>query len=143
MQNYHAQLTNAGIRPSVQRMAVYSYLCEHPVHPTVETLYKKLSPDYPTLSKTTIYNTLKLFEEKHLVQSVKIEDDRLRFDAEARPHLHFKCEQCGKVFDIFDEKDISDYTMKCSNVLPHGFSMKKLETNIWGICADCAKKTEK
>ena len=66
MKNYHTTLSEAGVRPSVQRVAVYSYLCEHPVHPTVETLYASLSPEYPTLSKTTIYNTLKLFEEKKL-----------------------------------------------------------------------------
>ena len=76
MKNYHTTLSEAGVRPSVQRVAVYSYLCEHPVHPTVETLYASLSPEYPTLSKTTIYNTLKLFEEKKLVHSLKIEDDK-------------------------------------------------------------------
>jgi len=62
--NYHTRLNAVGIRPSVQRVAVYAYLCEHPVHPTVETVYSALSSDYPTLSKTTIYNTLRLFEEK-------------------------------------------------------------------------------
>ena len=114
MKNYHTTLSEAGVRPSVQRVAVYSYLCEHPVHPTVETLYASLSPEYPTLSKTTIYNTLKLFEEKNLVHSLKIEDDKLRYDADIRPHIHFKCEKCGKVFDVFDDTNIADYTLRIS-----------------------------
>ena len=129
MKNYHTTLSEAGVRPSVQRVAVYSYLCEHPVHPTVETLYASLSPEYPTLSKTTIYNTLKLFEEKNLVHSLKIEDDKLRYDADIRPHIHFKCEKCGKVFDVFDDTNIADYTLKT-----------KMQTNMWGICRDCAKR---
>jgi len=138
--NYHTRLNAAGIRPSVQRVAVYAYLCEHPVHPTVDTVYSALAPDYPTLSKTTIYNTLKLFEGKKLVQSIKIEDDKLRYDADTTPHLHFKCERCGRVFDIFADRDLSSYILKCSDLLPEGFFMKKIQTNIWGMCADCAKE---
>ena len=56
---YQTILADAGIRPSIQRIAVYGYLCEHPVHPDVETVYDALNPIYPTLSKTTVYNTLK------------------------------------------------------------------------------------
>ena len=130
MKNYHTTLSEAGVRPSVQRVAVYSYLCEHPVHPTVETLYASLSPEYPTLSKTTIYNTLKLFEEKKLVRSLKIEDDKLRYDADIRPHLHFKCEKCGKVFDVFDDANIADYMLKSTDALPQGFVMTKMQTNM-------------
>ena len=140
MKNYHTTLSEAGVRPSVQRVAVYSYLCEHPVHPTVETLYASLSPEYPTLSKTTIYNTLKLFEEKKLVHSLKIEDDKLRYDADVRPHIHFKCEKCGKVFDVFDDANIADYMLKCTDALPEGFAMTKMQTNMWGVCRDCAKR---
>src|SRR5574344_177537 len=142
-ENYHTRLDGAGIRPSVQRVAVYSFLCEHPVHPTVETVYAALSPEYPTLSKTTIYNTLKLFEEKKLVQTIKIEDDKLRYDADVTPHLHFKCEKCGRVFDIFDDKNLPDYEEKCRGLLPDGFFMSKMQTNLWGICSDCAASEEK
>ena len=57
--NYSQKLNDAGIRPSVQRVAIYAYLCQHPVHPDIETIYADLAPDYATLSKTTVYNTLK------------------------------------------------------------------------------------
>ncbi len=60
--NYNSILENAGIRPSVQRVAIYTYIKENPIHPDVDTVYSALSPMYATLSKTTVYNTLKLFE---------------------------------------------------------------------------------
>jgi Fur family transcriptional regulator, peroxide stress response regulator len=141
--NYHTRLNAVGIRPSVQRVAVYAYLCEHPVHPTVETVYSALSSDYPTLSKTTIYNTLRLFEEKKIVQTIKIEDDKLRYDADTTPHLHFKCAKCGRVFDIFDDHGLPEYIAECGRLLPEGFSIEKMQTNIWGICADCAASEKK
>ena len=61
-------------------------------------------------------------------------------DADIRPHLHFKCEKCGKVFDVFDDTNIADYMLKSTDALPEGFVMTKMQTNMWGICRDCAKR---
>ena len=64
MQNYVIEtLSNHNIKPSLQRIAVYSYLIEKKNHPTVDMIYSDLHPTMPTLSKTTVYNTLKLFIE--------------------------------------------------------------------------------
>ena len=96
-----AKLEEKNIRPSVQRMAIYNFLAENPVHPTVDTIYTALSPQMPTLSRTTVYNTLRQFSECGLVQTITIEDGELRYDADTSNHLHFKCIKCGKIFDIF------------------------------------------
>ncbi|MBO4858012.1 MAG: transcriptional repressor [Treponema sp.] len=135
---YQSILAEAGIRPSIQRIAVYSWLCEHPIHPDVETVYDALNPIYPTLSKTTVYNTLKLFEEKKIVQSIKIEDDKLRFDAEMKDHLHFKCIKCNGIFDVFAGTEVSQLFNNISTMVPKGFSISKIQTNLWGICQNCA-----
>lgn len=141
MNVYQQKLAKVDIRPSVQRTAIYEYLCKHRVHPTVEMLYSALSPKFPTLSKTTIYNTLKNFVEKKIIKEVAIEDDKLRYDAELRPHLHFKCSSCGKIFDIFDDKKLANYTLHCIDNLPNGFTFFSLEVSLKGLCPDCAKKT--
>ena len=49
------KLTNHNIKPSVQRIAVYSYLVEKKNHPTVDMIYSDLHPKMPTLSKTTVF----------------------------------------------------------------------------------------
>lgn len=53
------RLQGHNIKPSVQRIAIMKYLMEHRTHPTVDEIYTALSPTIPTLSKTTVYNTLK------------------------------------------------------------------------------------
>ena len=136
---YHKILQDAGIRPSIQRMAVYAFLYENRIHPDVETVYNKLNPIYPTLSKTTIYNTLKLFEEKNIIRSIKIDDDKLRFDAEIKNHIHFKCSKCQNIYDIFLDENEAKKLEELSSCLPSGFSLSKSETNIWGLCKNCAK----
>ncbi len=135
---YPKILQDAGIRPSIQRIAVYSYLYENRIHPDVETVYNQLYPIYPTLSKTTVYNTLKLFEEKNIVQSIKIEDDKLRFDAEMKNHIHFKCSKCQNIYDIFLDEKTEKELEGLNKSLPKGFTSSKLQTNIWGICSKCS-----
>ena len=49
------------IKPSVQRLAVMKFLIKRRNYPTAEDIYTALYPQIPTLSKTTVYNTLKLF----------------------------------------------------------------------------------
>ncbi len=137
--NYHIILRDKGIRPSVQRVAVYSYLMENPIHPDVETVYTALSPLYPTLSRTTVYNTLKLFEANDLVQALRIEEDKLRFDAEMKDHLHFKCIKCGSITDVFDDSQVPGMMQNCSSLIPSGFKMEKIQTTLWGLCKNCNK----
>ncbi|MBK5190687.1 MAG: transcriptional repressor [Methanosarcinales archaeon] len=62
-------LENEGIHTSYHRLKILEYLRNHRTHPTVERMHKELSREIPTLSKTTVYNTLKLFVRKGLHQS--------------------------------------------------------------------------
>ena len=54
-------LISHGIKPTLQRIAIMSYILEHRVHPTIEDVYNGLITNFPTLSKTTVYNTLRMF----------------------------------------------------------------------------------
>lgn len=90
------------IKPSVQRMAIMEYLVQNKTHPTVEEIYIALSSVIPTLSKTTVYNTLKLFTEQGAIQMLTIDERNVCFDAVIDPHPHFLCKKCGTVYDIED-----------------------------------------
>ena len=137
--NFYKVLESKGIRPSVQRSLVYEYVRTHKTHPTVDEIYSELSPSYPTLSRTTVYNTLKLFAQNGLVQVVKIESDELRYDSEMMPHVHFKCSSCGKIYDIFPENHLFEFNEYCKSHLPDGFKLDEIQTNLWGMCALCEK----
>lgn len=126
-----------GIKPSMQRAAVYGFLQENRIHPTAETIYAALKDDNPTLSLTTVYNTLKLFSEKGLVTAISLEKEQLRFDADTSPHSHFKCSVCGKVCDIINPKVFSKIRKQTETLLPEGFTSDSFQINIWGKCADC------
>ena len=100
VENIAEHLKSHGIKPSLQRIKIYEYLTNTEEHPTVDMIYKKLMNSIPTLSKTTVYNTLNLFVENEVANVVIIEDHEARYDAMVKPHGHFKCKVCGKVVDF-------------------------------------------
>lgn len=93
-------LKTNGIKPSFQRIKIYEFLMDNKEHPTVETIYNALNGQIPTLSKTTVYNTLKVFIEKGIAMAITIDDNEVRFDADIGVHGHFKCEKCHKIYDF-------------------------------------------
>ena len=131
------KLSSHNIKPSLQRIAVFSYLLEKKNHPTVDMIYSDLHPSMPTLSKTTVYNTLKLFIENGLVQTILIEDEELRYDAEILEHIHFKCTKCKSIHDIFVEQNPPVNHFRPEFSLPEGFEAGKTQYNIWGISPNC------
>jgi len=94
------KLQRSGVRPSLQRMAVMNFLMNNLTHPTIDMIYSELHKEIPTLSKTTVYNTVKTLSDKGAIQTLFIDEKNLRYDAETRQHAHFKCNICGEVIDL-------------------------------------------
>ena len=125
-------LKNVGIKPSVQRLRIYDFLSKSMEHPTVETIFKALSPEIPTLSKTTVYNTLKLFQEHGIIMVVNIEDNETRYDADTSFHGHFKCTKCGRVYDFPLSQQHSENIDALEN-----HTITESHYYLKGICSSC------
>lgn len=134
-QDYAKILRNYGIRPSVQRLAVYDYLFKNRTHPTAEEIFVALSPSISTLSRTTIYNTLRLFTEKGAAQMITIEEKEMRFDVMTEIHGHFKCTQCGSIEDF----EINGEFVKSR--LPKNARGEEFQFYVRGLCAKCGEKS--
>lgn len=134
-------ISKFGIKPSVQRVAVMKYLLTHKTHPTVEEIYDALHDEITTLSKTTIYNTLKLFVEKGAAAQLNIEDKCVHFDGDISTHAHFMCQRCGTIYDIYPSKmpiieDFASLQFGAHNV-------QNVQLNLTGICERCMKNKNK
>lgn len=100
MEQVTEELNKRGIKPSHQRIKVLQYLMGHFVHPTADTVYTEVHKEVPTLSKTTVYNTLNHFAETGIVRVINIEDNETRYDINIHDHGHFKCMSCGMIYDF-------------------------------------------
>ena len=129
-----------GIRPSLQRLAILDYLIKHTNHPNVDEVYQAMCHDIPTLSKTTVYNTLRMFADNHVAQMITIDDHRVCYDGNMNPHVHFYCKNCGKVYDLLD----APAPALKNDFMVDGHLVSEEQLNYKGICKDClAKDNEK
>lgn len=119
------------IKPSYQRLLIYNRLNQPYQHLTVDQIYKDLAPQVPTLSKTTVYNTLKLMCEKGLAREIPTDYHESRFEIVSEPHGHFKCQKCGDILD-FPIEPIKTQIPALANC-----TIKEIHTTITGLCPRC------
>ncbi|MDY6318289.1 MAG: transcriptional repressor [Prevotella sp.] len=129
------RLVSRDIRPSLQRLAIMKFLLANRTHPTVEDVYKGLYQKIPTLSRTTVYNTLRMFYEKGAAQMITIDEHRVCYDGDLHPHVHFFCYHCEKVYDLMDEEAPVQYRGDIN-----GFLVKDSQLYYRGICPKCRAK---
>jgi Fur family transcriptional regulator, peroxide stress response regulator len=124
-------LQSHNIKPSITKVKIMEYLIRHATHPTVDEIYSNLLSELPTLSRTTVYNTLGLFTRARLVRVFTLGDNENRYDANAGNHGHFKCNRCGRVYDFGFDPDL----------LParglDGFRISEKNVYYRGTCPGC------
>ena len=124
-------LNEKDISPSVQRIRVLEYLHNSKNHPTVDDIYLALVKEIPTLSKTTVYNILKLFTKKSIVRTVRIGNNEARYDGDTSTHGHFKCNKCGIIYDFNVNMD----ELKLSAL--DNFKVNEYHIYLKGVCKNC------
>ncbi|MCL1921093.1 MAG: transcriptional repressor [Kiritimatiellaeota bacterium] len=125
------RLHERGLRPTPQRVAVFTYLCSYTSHPTAEKIYCDLISGYPTLSRTTVYQTLDALCKCGLVTRLVSDEGEMRFDAETSNHGHFKCVKCGRLYNFF---------YPAETVFPQpmdGFVVEAMSLYYKGVCPQC------
>lgn len=136
-ENLEKELKNRNINLSYQRLKILEYLAQNQFHQTVDQIFIDIQKNISTLSKTTVYNTLKKLVEEGLVRVINIEDNETRYDINTEDHGHFKCENC---------KTIYDFNINPDSISTKGLdNFKILDKNIYfkGICPECAQVNEK
>jgi len=125
------ELTKRKIRSSYQRIKILEYLVNNKSHPSADQIFDDLRVEIPTLSKSTVYNTLNSFMEAKLARVISIEGNETRFDIIMENHGHFKCESCGTIYDFTIDID-SFLSIELSN-----FIINDKNVYFKGICPKC------
>jgi len=129
-----SHLTTNNIKPSLQRLKIFEYLHDNKQHPTVDRIYTDLVGEMPTLSKTTVYNTLKLFIDNGITSTFTIDGNEARYDAIMEEHAHFKCNECGYVYDV----EIDTLKLKFNKL--NDFQIDNTNIYLKGKCNKCLTK---
>jgi len=116
--NIKELLISKGLKATTQRLIIYDVIAGMRNHPTADDIYTEIVKNYPSISLSTIYNTLELFVEKNLINTVKSDSGTIRYDAVQDSHHHLYCEESDKIEDF--------YSPELDNLLNEFFEKNKI-----------------
>ena len=87
-------------RNTIQKKLILDSVENLKNHPTADEIYEDIANTHPTISKGTVYRNLNTMCDENAVFRVKVHNGSDRFDFNIKPHYHFECQECKKVFDI-------------------------------------------
>jgi Fur family ferric uptake transcriptional regulator len=78
--------TEKGLKMTAQRRVIARVLSEATDHPDVEELYRRASELDKAISIATVYRTVRLFEEAHILERHDFRDGRSRYEEATEVH---------------------------------------------------------
>ncbi len=97
-------LRDHDVLPTSQRLEVAEALLNRPQHLSADQIIDKLQRSGSSVSKATVYNTLKLFSETGLVKEINVDATRRFYDSTTHAHHHFYHVDTGELTDIPADK---------------------------------------
>lgn len=116
-----------------QKQIVLDYLMSVKTHPTAETVYLAVRKKLPRISQGTVYRILSDFQKKDKAQTIPVKGVS-HFDGDISLHGHFICQDCDKVYDVFDT------CSKCDSLKNKKLKVGKIEKYkiyFYGTCKKC------
>lgn len=94
-----------GIRMTGQRRVIARVLAESEDHPDVEELYRRCSAIDQQISISTVYRTVKLFEDAGIIERHDFRDGRARYEQSPDTHHdHLINLRTGEVIEFRNEE---------------------------------------
>jgi Fur family transcriptional regulator, ferric uptake regulator len=97
--------TEKGLKMTAQRRVIARVLSEATDHPDVEELYRRASAHDSAISIATVYRTVRLFEEAHILERHDFRDGRSRYEEVTdQHHDHLIDIETGNVIEFQSEE---------------------------------------
>lgn len=121
-------------RMTEQRRLILQVLRSTTSHPTADWVYEHVRAKLPRVSLGTIYRNLRALVEIGEALELDFGSGQDRFDGNPEPHYHFRCQKCGRVFDLpLPQKP--GLEAEAAKLFPGKILGHRLE--FFGYCPDC------
>lgn len=128
-----------GLKMTEQRRVIARVLSEATDHPHVEQVYRRASEIDSRISIATVYRTVRLFEEAHILERHDFGDGRARYEeAPEEHHDHLIDVQSGKVVE-FQNEQIEALQRKVAKQL--GYELVDHRLELFGVPIEAEKKS--
>jgi len=124
-------------RRSRQREAIIAVLKSTDIHPDAGWIYEQVRKVIPSISLGTVYRNLKKLKEEGLVREIKVTPGLSRYDMVRESHYHFRCEVCGRVYDL--DQSLVNRSVEEVVARKTRFRVTGHDIEFRGICSSCQK----
>ncbi|HRL14082.1 MAG TPA: Fur family transcriptional regulator [Aggregatilineales bacterium] len=133
--DYQEIIRAAGHRVTPQRELILDAVCESGGHTTLGQIFARVRQSDPSIDRSTLYRTLKLFVELGLVVSADTGGGETLYEiAGLRRHHHLVCRVCGQEQEI----DHAVVARMFEQVFQqYAFTADTDHLVLFGICAHC------
>lgn len=122
------------MRNTKQKEVILRILKSTNSHPTADWIYNEVREEIPNISLGTVYRNLRLLCGSGEILELGLCGTMTRFDGRVDNHYHFRCEICGRVFDV-DEPVDEEINQRVARLTGFKISCHRLEFR--GICKEC------
>jgi Fe2+ or Zn2+ uptake regulation protein len=138
--NLEATLHAAQHRVTGQRRLLLEIIRAQGEHLDAEELYDLARRQYPRLSRSTVYRTMRLLRDLGLVDEVHLGEDHHHYEIKAPVHHHhLVCLRCGQVLEF---SSASAEELVATVAQQHGFEIRETRIDLTGYCADCRRRMD-
>ena len=120
-----------GMRMTDQRRVIARVLQESEDHPDVEELYRRSSAVDPRISISTVYRTVKLFEDAGIIERHDFRDGRSRYETMPEEHHDHLIDLKSGVVIEFHSAEIEALQERIAR--EHGFKLVDHRLELYGI----------
>ncbi|KQZ93581.1 Fur family transcriptional regulator [Agrobacterium cavarae] len=120
-----------GMRMTDQRRVIARVLQESEDHPDVEELYRRSSAVDPKISISTVYRTVKLFEDAGIIERHDFRDGRSRYETVPEEHHDHLIDLKTGVVIEFRSAEIEALQEKIAR--EHGFRLVEHRLELYGV----------
>ena len=139
--NIEARCAEKGMRMTEQRRTIARVLNEADDHPDVEELYRRCAKLDERISISTVYRTVKLFEEAGILERHDFGDGRARYEeAPKEHHDHLIDVNTGEVIE-FQNEEIERLQEAVAKSL--GFRLIDHRLELYAVRMDRGAKSDK
>jgi Fur family transcriptional regulator, peroxide stress response regulator len=122
-------------RATRQLEAVFQALQGDPTHPFADESYRGVRKKLPRISLATVYRNLQRLVEDGKIRTVLLGERVARYDPETTDHDHFICESCGRVIDLFLDRNRQ---VDLTRLVSDGYLVSTHSLTVYGVCQVCA-----
>jgi len=120
-----------GLRMTEQRRIIAQVLSRSDDHPDVEEVYRRASAIDDNISLSTVYRTVRLFEEEGILERHEFRDGRARYErVDKAHHDHLINMKTGAVIE-FRNEDIEKLQRRIAEEL--GFKLIDHRLELYGV----------